>query len=121
MHTNQLDEAYFQWERFTAAVGATHLDENNDLTTWGIRGLLREQAPAANAALVNFCRKVWDLAQANKVQSDQNHQMVAALQSQLEQALGGLAKLTSNVQRHISRFDTLNKSAGAAALAEAIH
>jgi hypothetical protein len=61
------------------------------------------------------------LAQANKVQSDQNHRTVlATLQSQLEQVLRGLAKLTSTVQWHDSCFDTLDKSAGAAALPEAI-
>jgi hypothetical protein len=102
------------------AVSATPLDENDDLTARGVRGLLREQARAAKAALANFRHEVQDLARANKVQSDKNHQTVAALQSQLEQVLGGLAQLTSTVQQHDSRIDNLNKSANAAALPAAI-
>jgi hypothetical protein len=61
-HIDQPDDTYPQWETFTTAVGATPLDENNDLTTHGIRGLLREQARAANAALADFRCEVQDLA-----------------------------------------------------------
>jgi hypothetical protein len=46
--------------------------------------------------------------------------MVATLQSQLEQVLGGLAQLTSTIQRHDSCFDNLNKFTGTATLPEAI-
>jgi hypothetical protein len=102
------------------AIGATPLNENKDLITWGVCGLLREQAQAADAALAIFYRKAQDLAQANEVQLDKNHKGVTALQSQLEQVLGGLAQLTSTVQWHNSRIDTLDKSANAAALLEAI-
>ncbi len=41
---------------------------------------------------------------------------MATLQSQLELVLGGLADLTSTVQQHNSRFETLDNHAGAAAL-----
>jgi hypothetical protein len=119
-NTDQPDYTYSQWETFSAAVGTTPLDKTDNLTTRGIRGLLREQARAADPALANFHCEVRDLAQANKVKSDQDHQMVAALQSQLKKVLRSLVKLTSNVQWHDSRFDTLHKSAGAAALPEAI-
>ncbi len=111
MHINQPDDAYPHWEMFTTAIGATPLDKNNDLTTHGIRGLLRDQAHAANAALADFHCEVWDLAWANEVQSDKNHQTVATLQSQLKQVLGGLANLTSTVQWHDSHVETLNNSA----------
>jgi hypothetical protein len=119
-HINRPDNAHPQWETFTTAVGATPLDENNNLTACGICGLLREQARAANTALADFRFEVWDLAWANEVRLDKNHRTVATLQSQLEQVLGGLANLTSIVQWHDSRFETLDNSAGAAALPEVI-
>ena len=60
--TSQLDKTYPPLETFAAAVGATPLEETNALTTRGICGLLREQAQAADAALADFHREVWDLA-----------------------------------------------------------
>jgi hypothetical protein len=87
-HINQPDVAYSQWETFTMAVCATPLDKNDNLTARGIRGLLREQARTADAALADFRPEVRNLAWANKVQSNKNHWTVATLQPQLKQVLG---------------------------------
>jgi hypothetical protein len=119
-HIDRPDDTYPQWETFAMAIGATPLDKNNHLTARDICGLFREQARAADAALADFRCEVRDLARANKVQLDKNHQMVATLQSQLKHVIGGLAKLTSTIQRHDSHFETLDNSAGAAALPEVI-